>query len=162
MENNEIEERVKIWKTLLKKKNLTLISYREFLNKEFVKNPLFLPSLFEEENVDWEIIKNRVHGEIYTECDNLFYYIGREMEIKEESLFVYKLNPLKDTVKVEIINLSRIEREYKIKKLFTPYGIKEFLKFRGFCVKELWGDYPFKKVIFNSRKLLIRMVQYGN
>lgn len=103
-----------------------------------------------------------VSGEIYTECENLFYYLKRDIEIKNDTVFKYLLKPEDDTVRIESVNLDNNRRTDEIKRMFTPYGVKEFLKFRGFLVKEIWGDLPYKKVTFNTKTLLIRMVKYGN
>ena len=147
---------------MIEEKNLNVLSYKEFIEKgEVVKNPLFLPSLFETQSVNWEKIKKKIHGEIYTECENLFYYLVKSMEVKDETLLIYNLDVENDYVLIEKINLNSKERSYKKKKLFTPYGVKEFLRFRGFYVKEIWGDIPFGKVTFNTKTLLLRMVKHG-
>ncbi|HDH63428.1 MAG: hypothetical protein DRI22_03285 [Caldiserica bacterium] len=147
---------------MIEEKNLNVLSYKEFIEKgEVVKNPLFLPSLFETQSVNWEEIKKKIHGEIYTECENLFYYLVKSMEVKDETLLIYNLDVENDYVLIEKINLNSKERSYKKKKLFTPYGVKEFLRFRGFYVKEIWGDIPFGKVTFNTKTLLLRMVKHG-
>jgi len=84
------------------------------------------------------------------------------MEVKDETLLIYNLDVENDHVLIEKINLNSREKSHKKKKLFTPYGVKEFLKFRGFYVKEIWGDTPFGKVTFNTKTLLLRMVKHGN
>ena len=161
--NNGVEERIREWQKLIKEKNLNVLSYKDFIEKgEIVKNPLFLPSLFENQSVDWKKIKKGTDGEIYTECENLFYYIVKGTEVKGKTLLIYNLDPENDYVLIENINLNSREVFYEKKKLFTPYGVKEFLKFRGFYVKEIWGDIPFGKVTFNTKTLLLRMVKYGN
>ena len=117
---------------------------------------------FDEKGLDIEAGVKETDGEIYTECENLFYYIVKATEVKGKTLLIYNLDVENDYVLIENINLNSKEVFYEKKKLFTPYGVKEFLKFRGFYVKEIWGDTPFGKVTFNTKTLLLRMVKYGN
>ena len=152
-----IEQRKSIWSDFCCKNNLNFISREDFLEiKENITNPLILPSPFLSEKT-FEIIKNRVKGEIYTEVLNLFFFIKVKIEYISPKFYVYELDIKSDSIKIEEFDLENYKKESFIEKAFTPKGIEEFLKFKNLRLKEVWGDYPSGKIKDETRFLLLRI-----
>lgn len=149
-----LEDRISFWNNF--KENLNFI----FLNKFEIKNIhkkgkfLILPFPFEENILD--IIKNFYYGEIITEVLNLFYFIKRDFEFYNNKVIKYELNPIDQTVKIKFFDFDLNERYEIEEKTFTPIGVVEFLKFRGFRVKEVSGDKVGSKIKESSRYIVLR------
>ncbi|MGB9842788.1 MAG: hypothetical protein ACPLN1_00365 [Caldisericia bacterium] len=150
-------ERKSIWMDFSIKKNLNFILKTDFFKlKEKILNPLILPSPFMNEEV-FEIFKNKVKGEIYTEVLNLFYFLKTKNEVVFPKFYIYELDIKNDLVKIKIFDLENSNRETIIDKAFTPKGIEEFLNFNNFKLKEIWGDHPSGKIKESTRFLLLRI-----
>ena len=153
----DIEERKSIWLDFCNKKNLNFILRENLLkNNEKILNPLILPSPFSDEKFI-EVLKNKTKGEIYTEVLNLFYFIKVKNEFISNKFYIYSLDLKDDLIKIDTFDLETSKKDTFIEKGFTPKGIEEFLNFKNFKLKEIWGDFPSGKIKENSRFLLLRI-----
>jgi len=153
----DIEERKSIWLDFCNKKNLNFILRENLLkNNEKILNPLILPSPFSDEKFI-EVLKNKTKGEIYTEVLNLFYFIKVKNEFISNKFYIYSLDLKDDLIKIDSFDLETSKKDTFIEKGFTPKGIEEFLNFKNFKLKEIWGDFPSGKIKENSRFLLLRI-----
>lgn len=153
----EIEERKSVWMDFCNKKNLNFILREDLINfKEKISNSLILPSPFSFDSYI-EVLINSVKGEIYTEILNLFYFAKVRNEVVSSKLYLYEVNLKNDLIKIEIIDLKTSAKITYQEKGFTPKGIKEFLNFKDFKLKEIWGDFPLGRIKETSKFLLLRI-----
>jgi len=158
----DIEERKSIWLDFCNKKNLNFILRENLLkNNEKILNPLILPSPFSDEKFI-EVLINKTKGEIYTEVLNLFYFIKVKNEVISNKFYIYSLDLKDDLIKIDSFDLETSKKDTFIEKGFTPKGIEEFLNFKNFKLKEIWGDFPSGKIKENSRFLLLRIEKNEN
>lgn len=158
----DIEERKSIWLDFCNKKNLNFILRENlFKNNEKILNPLILPSPFSDEKFI-EVLINKTKGEIYTEVLNLFYFIKVKNEVISNKFYIYTLDLKDDLIKIDTFDLETSKKDTFIEKGFTPKGIEEFLNFKNFKLKEIWGDFPLGKIKENSRFLLLRIEKNEN
>jgi hypothetical protein len=158
----DIEERKSIWMDFCNKKNLNFILRENLLkNNEKILNPLILPSPFSDEKFI-EVLKNKTKGEIYTEVLNLFYFIKVKNEVISNKFYIYSLDLKDDLIKIDTFDLETSKKDTFIENGFTPKGIEEFLNFKNFKLKEIWGDFPSGKIKENSRFLLLRIEKNEN
>ncbi len=141
-----LENRIFVWEKYKFKYNFSFLKKEEIknLNEKLDKNLLILPFPFEDENL--EILKKFVKKEIFSEILNLFYFIKCETDFFEDKIFKYDLNPNEDNLKITIFDLKSKEVKELNERVFTPTGIKEYLYFKGFNLKEIWGNFPDEKI----------------
>ncbi|MBC7194410.1 MAG: hypothetical protein H5U37_01970 [Caldisericia bacterium] len=132
-----LENRISLWEKYKDKYNFSFLKKEEIknINEKIEKNILILPFPHEDENL--EILKNFVKKEIFSEVLNLFYFIKREADFFEDKIFKYDLNPDEDILKITIYDFKLKEVKELKERVFTPTGIKEYLYFKGFNLKEI-------------------------
>jgi hypothetical protein len=151
-----LEERFSLWENFKNEYNFYFIKKEDIknLDEKIDKNLLILPFPYEDEYL--KILRNFALKDIYSEVLNLFYFIKREFDFFDDKVYKYILDHKNDILTIKVYDFKLKEVKEFNDRVFTPIGIKEYLSFNGFKVKDLWGDIPKEKIRENDKFITLR------